>query len=83
MQAKIQATQEKARTTYEARHGISQSLEYETPEGQMRALERAAGVHPPKAGPPKRTKVLPTPRSSGKPRGFGLAQPAESLADYA
>jgi hypothetical protein len=70
MQAKIQATQEKARTTYEARHGISQSLEYETPEGQMRALERAAGVHPPKPGPPRRTKVLPTQRSSGKPRGF-------------
>jgi hypothetical protein len=70
LQAKIQATQEKARTTYEARHGISQSLEYETPEGQMQALRRAAGVHPPPPGPPRRTRVLPNPRRSGRPRGF-------------
>ena len=76
LQAKIQATQQKADTTYEARHGISQSLNYETPEGQMEALRRAAGVHPPPPGPPRRTRILPSPRSSGKPRGFGEAEPA-------
>jgi hypothetical protein len=70
LQAKVQAKTEKARETYERRHGISASLEYRTEAGQMEALRRAAGQRPPKPGPPKRTKVVPSPRSTGKPRGF-------------
>jgi len=52
LQAKIEARQEKARETYEARHGIGPSLQYRTEEGQMQALQRAAGVKPGGA-PPK------------------------------
>jgi hypothetical protein len=70
LQAKIEAKTEKARATYEKRHGIGPTLEYRTEAGQMEALRRAAGVHPPKPGPPKRTKIVPSPRSSGRPRGF-------------
>jgi hypothetical protein len=81
LQAKIEAKTEKARATYEARHGIGPTLERQTEEAQMRELERAAGVHPPKPGPPKRTRVLPSPRSSGRPRGFGFVQP-EATLDY-
>jgi hypothetical protein len=70
LQAKVQAKTEKARETYERRHGISASLEYRTEAGQMEALRRAAGERPPKPGPPKRTKIVPSRRSTGKPRGF-------------
>jgi hypothetical protein len=70
LQAKIEAKTEKARTTYERRHGIGPSLQYRTEAGQMEALRRAAGVRPPKPGPPKRTKIIPGPSRSGKPRGF-------------
>jgi hypothetical protein len=70
LQAKVQAKQEKARETYERRHGVSSSLEYRTEPGQMEALRRAAGEHPPKPGPPKPTRIIPSRRSSGKPRGI-------------
>jgi hypothetical protein len=71
LQAKVQAKQEKARETYERRHGVSASLERRTEAGQMEALRRAAGEHPPKpGGPPKPTRIIPSRRSSGKPRGI-------------
>src|SRR5262249_31633341 len=71
LQAKIQARTEKAQATYEARHGIQAALDYQTEQGQLRALQRSAGVHPAPPGPPKPTRILPSQRSnrSGKPKG--------------
>jgi hypothetical protein len=46
LQAKIQQKLQKARTTYEAHHGVSAALSYGTEEGQMEALRRAAGERP-------------------------------------
>jgi hypothetical protein len=70
LQARIEAQQEKGRATYERTHGIGPSLQYKTEAGQMEQLRRAAHMPKGRTGPPKPTRILPRPRTSGRPRGF-------------